>query len=213
VRVNTEMSDIDNPPRLVLVTSAAEVEGKSTLAICYAYSAAMAGKRVLLLDCDLRRAQATEYFNLRGEVGLTDVVSGHAEKRQVFRRGELKNLIIVPAGTPNKHPPDLLASKRMLDFISELREVFDVIVIDSPPASLVVDSAILMRMADKAVFVVRWRETPREVVQRAVTNLAEDPRKVSGVVLNRVENATVSSYSGYYSYTNAGYNGYYSEES
>ncbi len=213
VRVNTEMSDIDNPPRLVLVTSAAEFEGKSTLAICYAYSAAMAGKRVLLLDCDLRRAQATEYFNLRGKVGLTDVVSGHVEKREVFRRGALKNLIIVPAGTPNKHPPDLLASKRMLDFVAGLREVFDVIVLDSPPASLVVDSSILMRMADKAVFVVRWRETPRELVQRAVTSLAEDPRKVSGVVLNRVENATVSSYSGYYSYTNAGYNGYYSEQS
>ena len=213
VRVNTEMSDIDNPPRLVLVTSTAEAEGKSTLAICYAYSAAMAGKRVLLIDCDLRRAQTTEHFKLRGEVGLTDLISGQADKKQVFRRGELKNLIIVPAGTPNKHPPDLLASKRMLDFITELREVFDAIIIDSPPASLVVDSSILMRMADKAVFVVRWRETPREVVQRAVMSLAEDTRKISGVVLNRVENATVSSYAGYSSYTNTGYDGYYSEQS
>jgi capsular exopolysaccharide synthesis family protein len=173
----------------------------------------MAGKCVLLLDCDLRRAQATEYFNLRGKVGLTDVVFGHVEKREVFRRGELKNLIVVPAGTPNKHPPDLLASKRMLDFVAELREVFDTIVIDSPPASLVVDSSILMRMVDKAVFVVRWRETPREVVQRAVTSLADDPRKISGVVLNRVENVTASSYSGYYSYTNTGDGGYYSESS
>ena len=213
VRVNTEMSNIDNPPRVVLVTSAAEAEGKSTLATCYAYSAAMAGKRVLLLDCDLRRAQVTESFDLRGERGLTDVVSCQVEKKQVFRRTELNNLLIVPAGTPNKHPPDLLASQRMLAFITELREVFDAIVIDSPPASLVVDSSILMRMADKAVFVVRWRETPREVVQRAVTSFTDDPRKISGVVLNRVDNTTVSSYSGYYSYANTGYNSYYSKQS
>jgi capsular exopolysaccharide synthesis family protein len=210
IRVSTLMSNVDSPPRIVLVTSSVPAEGKSTLTSCLAYSAAVAGQKTLVIDCDLRHPSFSERFGLSSGPGLTDLLTGEASAEQVLQAGPVPNLSVIPAGTMARHPPDILRSEKMSALLTGLRPVYDLILIDSPPVTPVIDSTILSKLADKVIMVVQWRATPREIVIRAVRGL-EEGKKISGVVLNNVQPAVLSSYSSAYTYYNKRYHQYYSQ--
>jgi polysaccharide biosynthesis transport protein len=210
IRISAMMSNIDEPPKLILVTSSVPAEGKSTIAQSLAHSAAASNQRVLLIDCDLRHPSTSKFFKLHEGPGLTDLLMGQVPAERVFLRGPLPNCTVVPAGTATPHPPDILGSERLRALLGSLRQNYDVIFLDAPPLSPVIDGSILSKLVDKVIYVVQWRTTPRDIVARGM-QLVDNPRqKVAGMVINNAQLGMMASYSSYYSYYHKKYDKYYS---
>jgi len=210
-RVGARMSNIDTPPRVILVTSSVPSEGKTTVALSLAYSAAAANERVLLMDCDLRHPSASRHFKLPDARGLTALLRAQAESENVYVRGPLPSLTILPAGTTTRHPPDVLGSERLRQLLGTLRQSYDAIYIDAPPVTPVLDSVVLAKLAVKVVFVVAWRRTPRDLVQRAVQAIGNPRQKAAGIVLNDVQLSVLSSYGRYDNYYHGKHQKYYAQ--
>jgi exopolysaccharide transport family protein len=204
MRAGIQMSDVDRPPKLIQVSSSVAGEGKSTLAIALAQSAATAYERVLLVDCDLRLPSTSRTFKLEKSPGLVDLLTASREPSIV--RDPKSGINVIGAGSFTQNPPDLLSSERMRALIERLAVSYDFIVLDSPPIGPVIDAVVLSRLVDKLVLVVSWNETPREMIFRTVKQLAE-PRKICGIVLNQID--AKQSYGGYY---NKYYSKYYMTE-
>jgi exopolysaccharide transport family protein len=209
-RVSAQMSSIDQPPRLMMITSAIPSEGKTTMTLSIAHSAASSGQRVLLMDCDLRHPSSSKYFNVHEGPGLTDLLMGSAPPERVFLRTGQTNLTILPAGTSTQHPPDILSSDRFRSLIGAARENYDLVLVDAPPLSPVIDASILARLVDKVIFVVQWRKTPRDVIERSLQGI-DGPQRLAGVVLNNAQLGVVSTYAPYYSYYHKKYQKYYQQ--
>ena len=161
------MSDVDTPPKVIHVTSSCPSEGKSTIAVSLAISAANAGQKVVLVDADLRHPSTSRFFKIEQKKGLVDLLTGAATFGEVLTFKSEK-LAVIPAGAKSLNPPDILGSDRMRALVKHLRESFDYVVIDTPPVGPVVDSVIVAGLADKTIFVVRWASTARELVQTSV---------------------------------------------
>lgn len=191
LRVGVSLTERDDPHRVVLVTSSTPGEGKSTVATSLAFSAAASGQRVLLVDCDMRRPHLSRLFGLERAAGLADVLTGARPLAEVLSaRG---GLTLLPAGSKTQHPPDLLGSPRMAALLDVVRDQFDYVVVDAAPIEPVIDARVLANLVDKIVFVIRWRETAREIVLRNLDALQSD-RKVVGVALNLVDEDKPSRY-------------------
>jgi exopolysaccharide transport family protein len=197
LRAGIQMSDVDNPPKIIQVTSVVPGEGKTTVAMSMAQSAGTNFPRVLLIDCDLRRPAATKTFGLGKKPGLVDLLVGTASLDSTIVQASGTSFWIMGSGAATHNPPDLLSSGRMESLLQQLRSSFDYIVIDSPPIGPVIDAAVLTKFVDKVVFVSRWNETPRDIIARAVQQL-QSQRKVAGLVLNHVNTKLSSRYGGYY---------------
>jgi capsular exopolysaccharide synthesis family protein len=170
------MSDVDRPPKVIQVTSTSPGEGKSTIAVSLAISAASAGQKVALVDADLRHPSTSHFFKLDQKTGLVDLLTGAAAMGDVIAF-KSEHLGIIPAGAKSLNPPDILGSERMKALVADLKKNFDYVVID--------DSVIVAGLADKTIFVVRWASTARERVQTAIQKLSVQKR-VGGLVLNFV---------------------------
>lgn len=208
LRAGVQMSDVDNPPQVVELTSASPGEGKTSLAIALAVSAATAGKRVLLIDCDLRRPSVSEQFALTERPGLVELLAQTASSEGILYRDKASGLYVLGSGAKTQSPPDLLGSGRMQQLMEQLRQSFDLIVLDAPPIGPVIDAAVLAPIADKVVFVVRWSSTAREFVRHSLERLAGD-RKVCGIALNMVDLRRTPKYGRYSYYSSAYYKKYY----
>lgn len=209
LRSSIHMSDVDQPPKVIHVTSARPADGKTTIAMSLAISAAFSGLKVVLVDADLRRRSASRIVNLEQEKGLVDVLIDAATVDDVLRFNKDLKLTMLPAGSKSLNPPDVLGSERMKVLISRLRETFDYVVLDTPPVGPVVDSVIVANLADKTIFVVRWAATPRELVETAIQQVSSQKR-VAGVVFNSVNEDRAKKYGGEYYHTKS-YEKYYSE--
>jgi capsular exopolysaccharide synthesis family protein len=203
------MSDVDQPPKVIHVTSSRPGEGKTTLATSLAVSAAFSGLKVVLVDTDLRQASVSKFFKLERETGLVDLLVGTATPQAVLRLQKDVKLMVIPAGSKSLNPTDLLASERMKALLSDLRETFDYVVLDSPPVGPVVDPVILAHLADRTVFVVQWASTPRELVATSLKQVSSHKR-VAGIVLNSVNQHRARKYGGEFYYGKR-YEKYYSE--
>jgi exopolysaccharide transport family protein len=207
LRSSIHMSDVDQPPKVIQVTSARPGEGKTTIAVSLAISAASAGQKVVLVDADLRHPAVSRFFKLDRESGLVDLLTGAGTTDKVLRFYKDLKLTIIPAGSKSLNPPDLLGSDRMKSLVSHLRETFDYVVVDTPPIGPVVDAVILANLADKTIFVVEWASTPRELVEAAIQQ-ASTAKRVAGVVFNVVNQDRARKYGGY---NGNNYEKYYSE--
>jgi succinoglycan biosynthesis transport protein ExoP len=206
IRMGVQMADVDNPPKVILLTSSIPQEGKSTLAISLAFSAAKAGQKVLLVDGDLRHPTVTKFFGLETQPGLVDLLAATAAADQCFLSAD--GISVLGAGSKSQNPPDLLGSERMRGLIENMRTIFDYIIIDSPPVGPVIDGKVLAQLADKILFVVRWQSTTREVVGQNIENFV-DNRKVAGIVLNHVDESKTPKYGPYSHYSGYYYQKYY----
>lgn len=192
-------------PRVVVITSASPEEGKSLTAKNLAVSVAQQGKRVLLIDADLRRPSTQKGLEFSGKEGLSLLLSGEQATLGLIQIEGLPNLSILSAGPVPSNPSELLSSARMGKLIAELRTQFDLILIDTPPVLPVVDALILSELADSTLLVARHGVTPQGSLKRAFQILtSRTPRSSIGIVLNGV---TMSSdaYHSYYGHKTSHY--------
>ena len=211
LRSGIHMSDVDRPPKVIHVTSSRPGEGKTTIAVSLAISAAFSsGLKVALLDADLRHPTASHFFKLDQEKGMVDLLVGAATVDDVLRFHKDLKLTVIPAGSKTLNPPDVLGSERMKALITHLRATFDYVVLDTPPVGPVVDPVIVSNLCDKTIFVVQWASTPRELVETSVQQISSHKR-IAGLVFNYINQNRAKKYGGEY-YHGKYYEKYYSSD-
>jgi capsular exopolysaccharide synthesis family protein len=209
LRSGIHMSDVDHPPKVIHVTSALPGEGKTTIAVSLAISAASAGLKAVLVDADLRHPAVSRFFKLEREDGLVDLLTGARAVDSVPKFYKDLKLTIIPAGSKTLNPSDVLGSERMRALIAHLKETFDYVVVDAPPLGPVVDGVIVANLVDKTILVVGWASTPREVVETSLKQVSAQKR-VAGIVLNFVNQDRAKKYGGEYYYGKSYEKYYYS---
>ena len=182
IRNNLQFVDVDEPPKLLLVTSAVPNEGKTTFACNLAITLAQSNLNVCLVEADLRRPRGVEYLGLDGSVGLSNVLAGQYSAEEVLTSWHDGLLTVLPAGTNPPDPSRLLGSQTMQALVLQLREQFDVVVFDAPPVLPVTDALVLSQVTDGTIVVMRIGKTRREHVQRALDALAAAGTEVLGSV-------------------------------
>jgi capsular exopolysaccharide synthesis family protein len=184
------LSDPDSPVKAVQITSSVPEEGKTSLALSLARVVAAAGKKVIIVDGDLRRSSIGKKIGLSGaHKGLSDlVVAGDADLSEFILRDEKGNVDYLPTGTAKyANATDIFSSHRMAEIINLLKSRYDLVVVDTPPIMAVADARILGRVVDKTIFIVRWDKTPRKVAKAAVDLLRRADVSIAGVVLQQVD--------------------------
>lgn len=192
----------DAPPKLILVTSPVPQDGKTTTALNCAIVLAQEGRRVLLVDADLRRPSILKTLAMRSGVGLTTLLAGNALSESVIVPSpQLPNLFVLPSGPMSPHPSELLGSERMEHLLACWREMFDHVIIDSAPVLAVTDSVRLSVKADAVLLVVRSSHTRKAALRRASILLAQVKANTLGIVFNGVNLKSPDHYYYYYSGT------------
>ncbi len=187
LRTNLEFSSLDRPLRTMVVTSAAPEEGKSTTLANLAVAIAQGGKKVILVDCDLRRPSQHRIFGVLNGKGLTTmVVDDEAVNAPPFQESGIEGLRLLPSGPLPPNPAELLASRRMEEIIGLLVEQADIVLFDAPPIIAVTDAAVLSSKVDGVLLVVNAGGTKRDHAQSAKTLLEKVNARLVGVVLNNV---------------------------
>ena len=189
----------DTPIKTILLTSSVPSEGKTTISINLAGSLAQMNKKVLLLDCDLRKPRVHSVFEYDRYPGLSDYLFSNASLEEITRKSKVDNLYVITSGTIPPNPSELLGSKQMMDFLNLMKSKFDFIIIDSPPFISVTDAEILFRITDGTILVLKAGKTPAEAFYRTCEKLySMNPHNFLGVVFNNF--SFKSSYGYYYNY-------------
>nr|WP_221218909.1 MULTISPECIES: polysaccharide biosynthesis tyrosine autokinase [unclassified Mycolicibacterium] len=204
LRTNLQFLNVDNPPRVIVVTSSSPHEGKSTTAINIALALAEAEHEVVLVDGDMRRPSVDRYLDLVGAVGFSTVLSGGASLSEVLQKTKFPNLTVLTSGASPPNPSELLGSQSAKNVLAELREQFDYVVVDSSPLLAVTDGAILAANSDGALVMSRFGQTKREHLAHAIGNLTDVGATVLGAVFTMTPTRGGSRYSYNYSYSNYG---------
>ncbi len=203
LRTNLQFVDIDRPPRTVVITSAVAGEGKSTTACNLAITLAQAGIRVALVESDLRRPKIAEYLGVEGSVGLTSVLIGRASLDDALQTWGRCGLAVLASGPIPPNPSELLGSGHMVALLRQLQQRFDVVIIDAPPLLPVTDAAVLSRICDGAVLVVRYGKTRREQLERTAQALHTVDARILGTVMNMAPTKGPDAYAYGYGYSYA----------
>lgn len=201
IRTSLFLADGEHPPKSILITSSVPLEGKSTIAASLARQSARSGLRVILIDADLRRPRLHELIGLANQNGLSDVLTGRADPEAAIKRDEKSGLDFLPAGVGVISPPDLFRSSTMKILLEETAAYYDLVIIDSPPVAAVSDSFTLSGLVDKAVYVIRWETTPRNVALAGIRQMLDAGADLAGVILSRVDFKKHARYS----YADSGY--------
>lgn len=217
LRTNVEFLDVDRPPKVVLVTSALPEEGKSTVAGALACAYVTAGKRTLVVECDLRRPTLAKRLALKPAPGLTDYLVGAASPREILQTLEITpattgngsgpdmaadatNLVCIMAGTPGPQPAEMLRSQRFKSFLAQVCEVYDTVILDSAPLLSVVDTLELLPESHAVVLCIRASQTTRDQARAAKSAMEHFPSRATGVVVTGVRAREEADAYGYYSY-------------
>lgn len=187
LRTNIQYSSFDKEIRTILVTSTEMGEGKSTTAGNLAFAFSQNEKKVIIIDCDLRKPSLHKRFRISNMIGLSDILVG-AEKLDdgIFEFSE--NLHIMTSGKVPPNPSEMLGSKAMSRLLDELKETYDYIIIDTAPVRVVTDAQILSTKVDGTILVIMAEKTKKEAVHEAYELLKKVKANVLGTVLNGVEN-------------------------
>ncbi len=193
------------PPKVTLVTSALPSEGKTVTAVNSAAMLAQLGARVLLIDADMRRPRCHRVLDLDNHLGLTEVLTGVRDLHDLIRPTTVDNLFILSSGSVPPNATELVGSSKMHQVVAQLQQIYDYIVIDSPPVMPVSDALLLSTIADGVLLVTDASSTPKQQVKAARARLEYARAKIFGTVLNKVK-LHHSEYQYYY------HQGYYTPE-
>lgn len=200
VRTNMQFSSVDNDLKSFLVTSSGPAEGKSSTTANLAIVYAQQGKRVLLIDADLRKPTMHYTFRLDNLRGLSNVLVGEVTLEEAVNSTDIDTLDVMTCGPIPPNPSELLGSRKMETLLREAKLSYDLVVFDTPPVLAVTDAQILANLVDGSVLVVRSGKTEIEPAQKAKEALAPAKAKLLGVVLNDREKKASNYY--YYYGTN-----------
>jgi capsular exopolysaccharide synthesis family protein len=187
IHTNLMLSDVDQRPRVVLVTSALPGEGKSTMAMSLAQMVAASGQRVIVIDGDLRRPAIHRLAGVSQKPGLVEWLLDRAALENVIYPTGPGGVDVIPAGAQPELPPNLLSSDRFKHLLRGLMERYDMVILDSAPVLAVSDTRVLATLAEKTLFVVRWASTSHKVAASALRQLLEAGAQVAGVALTAVD--------------------------
>ena len=198
LRTNINFAAVGTKLRSLVVTSSVPAEGKSTTAANLAMAMALDGKRVIIIDADLRRPSLHKLFRLESSPGLTDILVGTHEIADVIKPSGVDNVSVISAGSPPPNPAELLGSAKMGELITELESLADIVLFDSPPTLAVADSIVLAARTNGVLLVIGYGETKKTNSRNAVAALQRANARVLGTVLNRVEGPSSGYYYGKY---------------
>ena len=206
LRTNIQFMNTKNGLKSLMVTSTTPGEGKSWATANLAVTFAQAGKRVILIDCDLRKGRQFSIFGIPPTPGLSNFLSGVDSKGEessnnileYVKQTEVDNLFVLPAGSVPPNPSELLVSPRMQDCISKLKEYCDLIIIDTTPSSLVTDAVIISRYVDTSIIVASYKSTKMEDLKNIKREIENVGGKIAGVVMNKVPTTAKKYTSSYY---------------
>lgn len=197
LRTNIEFSGVEN--KTLLLTSSIPNEGKSTVSMGLAGALAEAGRKVLMIDADLRKSVMMGRYRVTGELkGLTHYLSGHAEIDEVICKTQDPGLFVVFAGIVPPNPSELLGSSRFGEMIRILKQKFDYIVIDAPPLGSVIDAAVIAGVCDAAILVIAANSVSRRYVRTVREQLEVTGCRILGAVLNKADFKQNKYYGKYY---------------
>lgn len=197
IRTGLIFSNIDNPPKSILITSTNGSEGKTTLAINLAVALSQMDK-TLLIEMDLRKPAVGKDLSIKADMGLSDLLSGKTDTNVFHQVEGAPNLSVITCGTIPPNPMELISSKRFANLLHSLRERFTHIVIDSPPTLPVSDSCVLAKMVDATIVAVKAEETKISMAKETITRLNKVNATITGVVLTQASPQKMSYYGEHY---------------
>jgi succinoglycan biosynthesis transport protein ExoP len=200
IKVAADIGGAVKSNKVIGITSTIPREGKSTVSSNLAELIAHAGKRVILLDCDLRNPTLTRGLSKDAKVGLLEVLGGQVELQKALYYDELTNLAFLPAVVETRlpHTNEILASDAFKRLIDALRQSYDYVIVDLPPLAPVVDARATTHVVDSYLFVVAWGQTRMNIVQHQLVTSPEIFDRLLGVVLNKANISVLERYEYYY---------------
>ena len=169
--------------KVIVITSAAPGEGKTTTSINLAITFAQMGAKVILVDCDLRKSRVHRYLKLDRKNGITNVLCGFSQLDKAIKRNVRENLDVLPSGETPPNPVELMETEEYGKLISELQEKYDYIFIDTPPITVVTDAAVAMKYSMGAIVVVRHNSTTFDMMDIAMEKIGATGVKVVGAIM------------------------------
>lgn len=185
MRTNVHYSNVDKELKVIQITSTQQGEGKSTITANYAITLAQSGKRVLIIDCDLRRPNIHKVFGVPNVNGLINVLMRENELDRSIKYTKVEGVFILVAGPIPPNPSEMLESKRMDEIIEVVRENFDIILLDSPPVLPVTDALIISKYTEGTIVVIALEETQKEALKKTIESLENVDANIIGTVVNK----------------------------
>lgn len=204
LRTNIQFSGLDENIKSIVVTSSGPGEGKSTVMINLAITIAQSGKRVIIMDCDLRKPTVHKKIGLPNSEGLTNLLIQEKKYEDIIIPTNVPNLYALTSGPTPPNPAELLGTKKMKQVIADLEKAFDMILIDAPPVIAVTDAQIISTIADGTLVVTSYGNTEKFALVKTKELLDKVGARILGVVLNKVTEKSNHYYNKYYgSYYNS----------
>ena len=199
LRTSVLLSNVDRTPQVIMVTSSVPGEGKTTTTLMLAQNSAALGKKVLVIECDLRRRVFLNYFELPEKHGVLSLLSGAASPEQAIRRDETTGLDVLVGQESRASAADVFSSDRFGAFIEEMRARHDSVFIDTPPALAVPDARVIAGRADALLYAVRWSATRRAMVRAGLELFEQIGVRVTGLAITQADPRRIARY-GYAGY-------------
>lgn len=187
LRTNIQFSSVDRSIQILMVASAQAGEGKSTVISNLAIAYAQEGKRVLLIDTDLRKPSLYRIFSLTNHCGLSNLLSDQSNLQEVIKESYISNLSLITSGPTPPHPAEMLGSLKMKKLLEELQEQYDMILLDTPPLLAVTDGLIVSSLCDGVVLVIHAGKVKKAYVRKAKEKLDYVQANIVGAVFNQMQ--------------------------
>ncbi len=210
IRTNIRLAHPDVNAKTLLITSSVSQEGKTTVSSNIAVSFALAGRKTLLVDTDMRKPRVHKLFGLDNKEGISTYMLGEKPIEQLIRRNVYQGLDVLFCGPIPPNPAEMMESKRFREMVDRLKELYDIVIFDSPPIIAVSDAAIIASMIDGVIIVVKIRQISRDILKRAVAQLTKSNAMLLGAVVNNLDLKGGGRYGSYYYYYHEKYK-YYGE--
>jgi len=194
LRTSVLLSNVDKVPEIVMVTSSTAGEGKTTVSLALAASVAALEKKVLLVECDIRRRTFLEYFGAHDEPGLVSVLSGNSEFKDCLHKDKVLGCDVLFSDKPTINSVDLFSSYKFKEFLQEMRSRYDMVILDTPPVLIVSDARVIAPLVDATLFVARWNKTSLKNVRDGLRALEDIRAKATGLVLSQVSLKKMKAY-------------------